>query len=91
MNSPFRVTQGGAISAPISRWTPKDEATLAELVERKNRIYKANIAGLDALLASASGVFGSQTDQEFFTKIMVTNADAFRDALEPFDSGGRPG
>ena len=82
MNSP-KVT---------SRWTQGDEARLVELAERKARIIEENkkpVRDVVAALQIETGCFESDRDEEESICYLIANADAFRDALEPFDSRER--
>jgi hypothetical protein len=68
------------------RWTAKDEALLLELTERKARLMLENrepVAKLVTELPSRGLAHDTVTDWA------ISNADALRDALEPFDSGVR--
>lgn len=67
------------------RWTARDEAALIELQQRKTSIMEDNIAPVRAL---ASAMLHLDEDQ--MVQHLTRNADAIRDALEPFDSGARP-
>jgi hypothetical protein len=72
-----------------SRWTNDDEARLQELVERKRRIVEQNSEPIK-VLASTFGLEGfGVSDVGVLVRWMIENADAIRDALEPFDSGVR--
>lgn len=77
-----------------SRWTSKDEATLVELTERKQRIMAENLKPLEdvaiMVLMEAARQMTNQ-DTEAVVSAMAAHADALRDALAPFDSGVRPG
>lgn len=68
-----------------SRWTPKEEAQLAELTERKARIMSEN----KNLIRSAFAGYDLLPDYEHFIDFCIENAEQIRDALEPFDSGER--
>ena len=71
-----------------SRWTSKDEAALNELVERKRRIMEENREPVRRALQRMATLI-SDVDEGVVDEF-IANADAFRDALEPFDSGMRP-
>lgn len=68
-----------------SRWTPRDEATLQEFTERKDRIMRENREPVVAFLRM--NAVSADSD---FVGWLIANADAIRDVLEPFDSGDRP-
>lgn len=70
-----------------SVWTAKDEASLQELNERKARIMEENREPLRILAAALPTTHTN--DIEDVVDWMISNAEAMRDALEPFDSGIR--
>ena len=81
-----------------SRWTPRDEADLAERLERKTRIMSEALAPVRDLardLLRDAGVPSDSVDapdvEERAVRWLAANAEALRDALAPFDSMVRPG
>jgi hypothetical protein len=73
------------MSETRSRWTVADEARLAELTERKERIMAENRQPVfDLVSKSEFGGFSSS-----LTGWLIANAEGLRDALEPFDGRGR--
>lgn len=70
----------------MERWTHSDEAALRKMQERKKRILEASKKPLYDLVLRLR--LDHSANHEILD-ILVTNADAFRDALEPFDSGVR--
>ena len=76
-----------------SRWTQRDEAMLAELVERKTRITAENMGPVNLCMTHLErwvlAEFDSGVDGRFYPRLaewLVRNADSVRDALEPFVS-----
>lgn len=66
------------MSAPVrSRWTAKDEATLQELTDRKQRIDAQNRAPLEDLADGSANV-----------NWLIENATQLRALLLPFDHSG---
>ena len=69
------------------KWTQKDETALQEMQNRKHRIMDANLEPLMKLIKDDCLIDSS--NDEAIAAALVDNADAYRDALEPFDSGIR--
>lgn len=67
-----------------SRWTSKDEATLQELTERKQRIDRENRDPIIHLILGSSYPGGHDGHNEV-TDWLVDNATQLRVLLEPFD------
>lgn len=80
----MRDTKPPATPTVRNKWTPREEAGLIELQQRKARIMaEARAPIADLLVTMPSGEHGYCEDHiEWF----VANAEALRDALEPFDS-----
>lgn len=72
----------------IERWTHSDEADLQRAIDRKDRVIANNMAPVVALIRFA-GMENEPLSAESIAAGMVAQADAWRDALEPFDSGVR--
>jgi hypothetical protein len=68
------------------RWTNQDEADLQRRIARKEELTARNMAPLIALCCK---YLGDEDDGIDFAEALVSYADEFRDALEPFDSGVR--
>jgi hypothetical protein len=75
-------TRPPAPSTVRSRWTSKDEATLQELTERKQRIDSENRQPLVELVASYTNTPAETT---LVTDWLIENATQLRALLEPFD------
>lgn len=81
-----------------SRWSAREEAQLQELIERRRRIMEENREPVLVIVGTfrpdPDRIDGANTLQEFHSQVadwLIANADALRDALEPFDSGVRAG
>lgn len=68
------------------RWTQQDEAELKRLTERKRKLFDQNVKAVRKLVINC-GLADENSDN--IAENLALNADAFRDALEPFDSGVR--
>ena len=68
-------------SSVRSVWTAKDEETLRELTERRERIMEANRERLRLALGVENTDF-----ENALLKHVIFNAEAIRDALAPFVS-----
>ena len=68
-------------------WTAKDEAALAELLERKTRVVNANRDNV-MFAVSQCDISLPEREWELFIDSMLLNAEAIRDALLPFDGRG---
>ena len=69
-------------------WTPGDEVKLQALLDRKERAHQARLAPLKKLVDDMPLQYG--TDSGDVLAWLISNADAVRDTLAPFDSGVRP-
>ncbi len=89
MNAPTQVTK--------TVWTPRDEATLQELLERKTRVVDAGRLQLMGIVAGAREQIGQANRSHdgaegafepvmegILVDYMIQNAAAFRDALAQF-------
>lgn len=65
-------------------WTAKDEATLADLTDRKHRVMNANRDALREVLAR--NVSLPLAEFECLIDGTISDAEQLRDALLPFDS-----
>lgn len=83
-------TRPPAEPASKAVWTSKDEASLRELSERKARIMQENLQRLlDVLRPALDMALPTGADEEELNAVaeaLVGGAEAFRDALAPFDS-----
>lgn len=70
-------------------WTKADELALLELQDRKERVVQARLMPLKKLVIEEMPL-ESDTNTYVVINWLIENADAVRDALEPFDSGERP-
>ncbi len=70
----------------MERWTNSDEAALQRMLQRKVELIEKNMKPLIAIVKRED--FQHMGNEEI-AQAMADNADAFRDALEPFDSGFR--
>lgn len=80
------------VSASRAVWTSKDEAALRELAERKERVMAECKQRLLDVLTPAVGMtnfVGLSTEIDALADNMIGAAEAFRDALLPFDSRGQ--
>ena len=68
------------------RWTNEDEIKLQAMLRRKEAVQEANMRPLAALVKQH---FSPPVFYKELAETLANNADAFRDALEPFDSGER--
>lgn len=68
-----------------SVWTPKEEALLIELTERKNRIMTDNRAAVSVLVSRCDEIPGILLCDQI-TDYLIANAEAMIDALRPFDT-----
>ena len=68
------------------RWTNEDEIRLQEMLRRKDEVLEANIRPVIELAEEHLVGLGFAWE---IAEALANNADAFRDALEPFDSGER--
>lgn len=78
----------------MNQWTPADEAELRALQERKaahERTAKAVLEPMVADLLRATGMTAAPFAVVDALSHLTANADAWRDALAPFDSGVRQG
>lgn len=79
----------------MTRWTPADEAALRELLERKAACERDARAAIDPLMENlfvmAVDYLLTPHQKQVAFEHIVKNADAWRDALNRFDSGARPG
>lgn len=69
------------------KWSAADEAALRDLEQRRklhNDVY------MPGLVAVVKRTFNRGIDEKAIAHALRQNADAIRDALEPFDSGVRP-
>lgn len=66
------------------RWTIQDEAELQRLTKRKAETIAKHMKPLDEIAKKLN-----TSSDESLAESLVWNADALRDALEPFDSGVR--
>lgn len=74
----------------MDKWTRTDEAMLTELLRRKSEVEAKLMGPLNALLVKQfEWAFPGEFDLKHLGQILAENADAFRDALKPFDSGVR--
>lgn len=64
-----------------SKWTAKDEEALRELTERRKRIMAENV-GRVAVIFDHVGINRDSVELDH----IISNAEAIRDALAPFDS-----
>lgn len=84
------------------RWTPEDEARFVELARKRERIQglmRSAVLNV-ALKLTEKPTFAPplpgttptmpQSEADRLTDRMIANADALRDALQPYDSGVRP-
>lgn len=72
----------------IERWTIADEADLQRAIDRKERVTAANMAPVISLIRFA-GMENEPLSADSIAAAIVAQADAWRDALGPFDSGVR--
>jgi hypothetical protein len=72
----------------MSKWSPKDQAKLQELQQRKAEHDAINLKRLVAVV-ECFGCIGNTTTPEEVAEVLIANADAVRDALAPYDSGVR--
>lgn len=81
-----------SLSAPLSKWTPKDEALLQELYSRKDRIMTARkrivLDLVQQNLVPKFDIDSSKTEitQEHVVEFLITRADAVVKAIEHFTS-----
>lgn len=73
MNTPVTTT---------SVWSPRDEAALNELIERKDRIMRASRQPLVELMRSSPA---DSSDSPHLVEWLIDNAQGMRDVLAPFD------
>lgn len=80
--------------ATEDKWSAADEALLADLTARRAAFLEKNKQPLFKALADSGLTTGpGQRPLMYGDQIvdaMILHADAFRDALAPFDSGVRP-
>lgn len=80
MNTPDKLT-----------WTPRDQAVLADMINRRRTFYERNAVAVKHVVVSIRmGIGSSPTDDELVEEL-IAKADTIRDALAPFDSGVRAG
>lgn len=69
-------------------WTPADEAKLAELEDRKERVMRERRLPVLAFVRELPTVHS--IDEDDVVDWLIQHADTLRDLLQPFDSGVRP-
>lgn len=77
------------ISVVRSRWTAKDEATLQELTERKQRIDSENREPVSVLVHLSCPIDTAAQVGEVVVDWLIENATQLRVLLEPFDNAAR--
>ena len=70
----------------MERWTNREESELQRLMKRKIELTAKNMAPLVELVKRE---VEPERCAENIAEALAANADDFRDALEPFDSGIR--
>lgn len=74
----------------MTKWTAKDEAALAAMLERKATALKEIKDPLVAFIADNMPRIG-RLEADDVADWLIENVDHIRDLLEPFDSGVRQG
>lgn len=69
-------------------WTPADDDRLAEMQARKQRVQKARMDPLAALVGEDMPHIRQHMANDI-AEWMAQHADTLRDLLQPFDSGVR--
>lgn len=72
------------------KWSARDEAQLQELVARREKVMAENRAPVKNLVSQAMSSYNGIQEEDLVNEL-IANADAFLDALRPFDSGIRKG
>ena len=65
-------------------WRPSDERQYQKLATKRTRTHDRDVETLTNLVKEHG-----HAEYELMAEGMIKNADVFRDALEPFDSGVR--
>lgn len=68
-----------------ARWTADDENRLAELTERRKRIYDEAAEALGKALRDFDGLALSPPENEELRAFLIENATRMRELLKPFD------
>lgn len=74
----------------MSTWTQRDEAELDALLARKQEVMAQRRAAIESLVGDVDAPSWRYTTCDEVIDWLIKNADAIRDALQPFDSGVRP-
>lgn len=76
-------------ASSIPRWTQGDENDLQSMIKRKTEFMSNTRKPVSAVVRAIGQTLGGAWTEAQMVDALITNADAIRDALAPFDSGVR--